>query len=237
MLKAYKITERSIFYKVGAPARVKQALVNSLHWPAELRGLCLEFKSVKLNPAKPISPKLSPKYTATIACYSPAGGIKVGGAVPAAAIVVRPPKSLAEFRRVAALDEKIFLRLWGKKMSPEAKAGYSLMSDDNMRKIKALIAFKEDKPVAFFGYMPFKGVSGKTYDAVTSWNLFPGLSAAEGRSAFYQAGLWLKKNSKRQNSVSLGAYERETVKFFAQGGFTCCRVVVERLSGIKKKKL
>lgn len=236
MLKAHKITERFIFYKAGAPALIKQALVDALYWPAELRGLCLEFKSVKLNPAKPISPKLSPKYTTSIVCYSPAGGVRVTATVPAAGVEVRPPRSFAEFRRVAALDEKIFLKLWDKKMSPEAKAGYSLMSDDNMRKIKALIAFRKDKPVAFFGYMPFKGVSGKTYDAVTSWNLFPGLSPAEGRSAFYQAGLWLKKSSRRQNSISLGTYEKETVKFFAQAGFTCCRVVVERLAGTTKKK-
>lgn len=236
MYKAYKVTERFLFYKVGAPGRITQSLVNSLYWPAELRGLCLEFKSVKLDPAKPISPKLSPKYTSTIACYSPAGGIKLRARVPEAGITVRPPKSFAEFKRIAALDEKIFLRLWGKKMSPEAKAGYSLMSSKKIRSIKALIAFKKNKPVAFFGYMKHKGVSGKTYDALTSWNLFPGLSPAEGRSAFYQAGLWLKKNSKRQNSISLGTYEKVPVKFFAESGFTCCRVIVERLAGTKKKQ-
>ncbi len=64
-LKAYKITDSSILNRVNKPSQITQALVNSVDWPAHLRGLCFDFKSMKLNPAKPLNFKLSPKYTAS----------------------------------------------------------------------------------------------------------------------------------------------------------------------------
>jgi len=235
-LKPYKTTESSVLYRVARPAQVTQALVTSVDWPVDKRGLCFDFKSVKLDPSRPLCFKLSPKYSVRIACYSPGRGIKVP-AKPAtlAGIEVRPPKNLVEHKKITLLHDTVFLRMWRRKISPEAVENYSADVLKKLHKAKSLIAFRKNKPVGVFSHMPHKGVSGKTYDAVFSWTLFPGLSPAERRSASYQCALWLKKTARRQVSVSLGLFEKDAIKFFAEAGFTSCRVILERLSGIKKK--
>lgn len=234
-LKPFKTTDAAVFYKVAKPAEVTRKLVEFVDWPETLRMVCFDFKPVKLNPARLPDFKLPAKYCVSLACYSPAGGVKASPA-PASGIETREPKSFAEFKKAFRKDEKDFLKRFDKKLSPEAKGGYSLINSADLRKIKTLIAFKKDRQVGLFGHMPNKGVSGKTYDAITSWNLDAGLSAAERRSAFNQAWLWLGKTSRRQVSVVLGTFEKETLAAVAAAGFTTCRVCVERLSGVKEKR-
>lgn len=233
-LKPFKTTDTAVFYKAAKPAGVTRALVGSVDWPETLRMVCFDFKPVKLNPARLPEFKLPAKYSVSLACYSPAGGVKAAPA-PACGIETREPKNFAEFKRSFRKDEKDFLKRYGKKLSPEAKAGYSLIDSADLRKIKTLIAFKKGRQVGLFGHMPHKGVSGKTYDAITSWNLSAGLTAAERRSAFSQAWLWLGKTSSRQVSVVLGTFEKETMEAIAAAGFTTCRVCIDRLCGAKKK--
>lgn len=234
-LKPFKATEGSVFYRVARPSEVTQALVDSVDWPADKRGLCFDFKAVKLDPAKPLRFKLSPRYSAKISCYSSGRGVMVPAVpVPLAGIEVRPPKNLAEQKKTTLLDDGIFIRRWGKKISPEALASFG-QAVKSLPKAKSLIAFKKNEPVGIFSHMPHKGVSGKTNDVVISWGLFRELSPAERRSAYYQATLWLKKSARRQVGVSLALFEKEAIKSFAQAGFTSCRAVLERLSGAKKK--
>lgn len=229
-LKPYKVTDTSILYKVKDPAQITPALVKSLDWPAEKRALGIDFKPRKMDPARPLVFRLPAGYTSKTACYSPAGGIRVPAVRPAVdGIETRPPKSLAELRRVSAMDDRIFLKLWRKKLSAKAAADYETFVDKHLTKLNALIAFRKGKPCGLFAHLKHKGVSGKTYDALTSWNLFPGLSPAERRSALYQSALWLKKSARRQVSVTVGYYEKDLLKFFAGLGFTTCRVVIERV--------
>lgn len=113
-LKPFKTTDAAVFYKVAKPANVTRELVGSVDWPETLRMLCFDFKPVKLNPARLPDFKLPAKYSVSLACYSPAGGVKSSPA-PASGIETREPKNFAEFKKVSRKDEKDFLkRFWQK---------------------------------------------------------------------------------------------------------------------------
>ncbi len=232
-IEPFRTTAHAAFYKVSKPDDISSELLRSAAWPEELRMVCFEFKTVKLQPPVPLSVKLPSKYSVSLACYSSGRAIKAAQ-VPACGIEIRSPRNIAELKKATRNDEVEFISRYGSKLSAAAKAGYSILTSKELCKIKCVIAFKNGRQVGFFGHLPHKGVSGKTYDSLISWNTFRGLSAAERRSAFAQAFAWLKKSARSPISIVAGAYEKDLRKALSEAGFTTCRVCVERTDGAKK---
>lgn len=228
-LKPYKTTENAVLYRVSARSKITPELVGSLAWPAEKRLLCVDHRPARLAAAGAAALKLSRRYSVCYVCYSPAAGIKLRGRAPAkAGIEVREPRSAAERNKFFALDERVYLRRWARKMTDEMKKNYRLGAG-LVRSSKSLVAIRAGKPAGFFAHLPHKGVSGETFDTVVSWNLFPGLTAAQRRSAYWQALEWLKRTAKRRVSAKFGDFEGEQMASLAPGGFASERVVVERM--------
>jgi len=229
-LKPIKVTARGDWYRVKGPADVNQKLVDSIDWPKDKPYLNFVFPKQKISAAKPIRLKVSRKYLVSINTISGAGGIKVPPKPSSlAGIVTRPPKDLAELKRLNKMDQKEVLRKEGK------KAGYSVWNDykryeqEIMPKAKALLFYRKGKFSGLAVHFKSEIFSLGTCDHL-GWNPgFEGFTAAERRSAEYQQALWMKKTAKRGLSVILDPVPNQHYKFIAGLGQVVGRVRMERL--------
>ncbi len=228
MLKPIKRTPRGDWYSVERPGLVDQKLLNSLDWPVDKPYMTFIFPKQKVNPAKPPRFKVSRKYLNFIRCFAVPKAIKLP-AEPAslAGIVVRPPKNLAELKRINRQDHKAHLKKAGKKAGYSVWNEYKFYEKEYMPKASALLYFRKGK---FFGlsvHFPCKVFKAGTKDHL-GWHVsFKGLTQAERRSAEYQQALWLNKTTRCGLSLSLSP--GESYKFFAGLGLTTDRVTFERL--------
>lgn len=228
-IKSYKIVKNAILYRVKTPAQVTQKLVSTVQWPADKQMLCFDFKSVKLNPAKPPKFKVSSKYCHRIACYSPGPGLKnPGRPSPLSGVSVQAPNSLAELRRLSRKHFFKYWRIWGDKVGADFTKGYAGYDRDWLPKVKALVVEKNGKDIGLYIHTPVTGVAGKRLENMCWHSLVPGLSKVERASAHYQAALWLKKTTKLQISVVFSLVDRESYEFFSGLGFSTCRAIFMR---------
>jgi hypothetical protein len=228
-LKPYKITKNAVLYRVKTAAGVDRSAFAAAEWPADKPLLCFDFKSFKLNPAKPPKFAVSDKYGQRIACYSLGHGIKnPGRACPAAGISARPPKSLAELRRISRKYFFAYVRRFGNRLGTEFTKRYPEYDRVYLPKVKALVLGKNGKDVGLYTHMPLTGVAGKRLDNMGWHSLVPGLSKVERASAHYQAALWLKKTTRLRVGVVFDLVDKESYEFFSGLGFTTCRAIFQR---------
>lgn len=227
-ISLFKSTPRVDWYKVPGPGAVDQKLIDSLDWPVEKPYVCFIFPRTKLDPAKPLRFKVSRKYMGNVRVFTPARTLKLPPEPASlAGITVRPPKSLAELKRVNRLDHAAHLKRDGKKAGYSAWNEYKAYEKTFMPKATALMFFRKGK---FFGlavHFPHDIFNVGKRDHL-GWHVsFKGLNPAERRSAEYQQALWLKKTARRGLTLSLG--DGESYKFFARMGLTADRIGYERL--------
>ncbi|MHB9138693.1 MAG: hypothetical protein ACYC4Q_04730 [Victivallaceae bacterium] len=228
-LKPYKITKTAILYRVKTAAGVDRRMFAAAEWPADKSLLCFDFKSIKLNPAKPPKFAVPGKYCHRVACYSPGRGIKnPGQPCPAAGISARAPKSLAELRRISRKHFFAYARGFRNRLGTEFCKVYPEYDRVYLPKVKALVLEKNGKDVGLYTHTPLTGVAGKRLDNMCWHSLVPGLSKAERASAHYQAALWLKETTKLQVAVSFDLVDKEAYEFFSGLGFTTCRAIFQR---------
>lgn len=198
-------------------------------WPADKPLLCFDFKSFKLNSAKPPKFAVPGKYSHRIACYSPDRRIKNPGRIcPAAGISARAPKSLAELRRISRKHFFTYVRRFGNRLGTELGKSYPEYDRVYLPKVKALVLEKNGKDVGLYTHTPITGVAGKRLDNMCWHSLVPGLSIAERASAHYHAALWLKKTTKLRVAVVFDLVDKESYEFFSSLGFTSCRAIFQR---------
>ena len=230
-LKPYKVTEAGPLYRVKKYSQITQKLVDSLGWPTDMKRPGIDFKTVPLKRGIRNAFRLSPRYALILACYSAGKGIRAAVSPCAeAGITSRPGKSFAELKRLSDSGLKLYVKEWRGKLSDAFFENYKDYEKDYLKKAASLITFRKGRPCGLFVHVPMKGVSGKTYDFIAWHNLFPGLTAAEKRSARYQAALWFKGTAKRQFAVCLDLFDKESYDFFAGLGFVSCRLLFERRS-------
>jgi hypothetical protein len=230
-LKPIKITPRGDWYRVKSPADINQKLLDSVDWPKDKPYLNFIFPKQKVSAAKPLRFKVSRKNLVSVNCVATGRGIKVPPKPASlAGIVTRPPKDLAEFKRLNKLDHKEVLRKEGK------KAGYGVWNDykryekELMPIAKALLFYRKGKFAGLAVHFKSDIFSIGKCDHL-GWHAgFEGFTPAARRSAEYQQALWMKKTAKRGLSVltdlPLGPY----FKFLAGLGLVTGRVRLERLA-------
>ncbi len=228
-MKPYKITKNAILYRVKNIAGVNDSAFRAAQWPADKPLLCFDFKSVKLAPARPPKFVVRGRYNHRIACYSPGRGIRnPGRPCPQAGISVRPPKSLAELRKISREHFLGFMRRFGSRLGTEFDKSYPEYEKDYLPKVNALVIVKGAKAVGLYTHTPIVGVAGKLLDNMCWHSLVPGLSGAQRASAHYQAACWLKKTTKLRVSVVFDLIDKDSYEFFSKLGFSTCRVVFQR---------
>ena len=216
-------------YRVPAPRRIDTAFLKSMDWPKDKPGLRIEFTSaISLAKLPPV--KLPGGYLVRLACNSARKGVKRAGEnVPAAGIEARPPKNLAELKKVNLLVYKAYVKTWGKKVGRNFSAASLEYQKKYLPITKSLIMFKQGKPVGLYSLLKYALPSGKLCDLVAWHNHMPGLSAAERRSFWHQGAVWFSKTAKRQLVVGLDLFDKESLQFFSILGFKVTRIRFERL--------
>lgn len=227
-LEPFKVTKSGPLYRVKEPAQVDRELIDSVEWTSDQRLLSFDFKPVRVPP-KPMPFKIPRKYCWRVACYSPGPGIKSAlKPCPSAGITSRPPASYAEHLRASRAAYRSYLKRWGKLVPPGIITSYPEYEKENIKKAASLLIFKGKKLAGLYSHVKTTGVMGDKQNYVSWYELFPGLTAAERRSSYYQAALWLKKTAKRSVSVLPESYEKDVFEFFSSLGFIARRVVIER---------
>ena len=227
-LEPFKVTKTGPLYRVKRPSQVDRKLIDSVEWRKEQRLLSFDFKPVRV-PSKPIPFKIPRKYCWRVACYSTGPGIKSAlKPCPEAGITSRPPASFAEHLRASWAAYRSYRKKWGKLVPPGIIAAYPKYVKESVKKSTSLMIFRGKKLVGLFSHLKTTGVLDDKQNYVCWYELFPGLTAAERRSARCQASHWLKKTAKRRVSVLVESYEKDAFEFFSSLGFTTRRVVIER---------
>lgn len=227
-IKPFKVTKSGPLYRVKKTSQVDQKLIDSVEWPSDQRLLSFDFKPVRM-PSKPISFKIPREYCWRLACYSPSLGIKSTlKPCPLDGITSRPPASYAEHLRASRAAYRSYLKRWGKLVPPGIITSYPKYEKESVKKSASLLIFKGKKLAGLYSHIKTTGVMGDKQNYISWYELFPGLTAAELRSAHYQAALWLKKTAKRKVSALVESYEKEPFGFFSSLGFIARRVVIER---------
>jgi hypothetical protein len=229
-LKPVKVTPRGDWYRVNNPSDIDQKLLDSINWPEDKPYLNFIFPKQKMSAAKPLRLKLPKKYLVAVNCMSGGRGIKVPPKPSSlAGIATRPPKDLAEFRRLNKMELKELLRKEGKKAGYSVWNDYKLYEKETMPKAKALLFYRKGKFTGLAVHFKSKIFSIGTCDHLGWHSDFKGFTPAERRSAEYQQALWLRKTVKHGFSVFgdtvLGPYD----KYIASLGLVIGRVRIERL--------
>lgn len=230
ILRPLKVTTRGDWYRVKSAADVNQKLLDSIYWPKDKPYLNFVFPEQKISVAKPLRLKVSRKHIVSINCISNGKGIKVPPLPSSfAGIVTRPPKDLAEFKRLNKMDHKEVLRKEGKKAGYSVWNEYKRYEKEIIPKAKALLFYRKGKFSGLAVHFRSEIFSIGTRDHL-GWHAgFEGFTAAERRSAEYQQALWMKKTAKRGLSVLLAPVPDAYYKFIANLGLVVGRVSVERL--------
>ncbi len=230
IMKPFKVTPRGDWYRIKGPAELDQKLLDSINWPKEKPFINFVFAPQKMDAAKVLRFKLSRKYLASINCVAGGRGVKVP-AKPAtlAGIEVRPPKDLAELKRLNRMDHARLLKEEGKKAGYSAWNDYKLYENEIMPKAKALVFYRKGKfaglAVHFKSDIPVLGC----VDHLGWHSAFKKFTPAERRSAEYQQALWMKKTATHGLSVLLDSVPGPYYKFIAGLGLYAARVRVERM--------
>jgi len=216
-------------YKIAAPKRIDMALLKSFDWPKDAPSLRLELTTpALLGKLAPV--KVPSSYWVRLACYSAGKGLEYSAkAVPAAGIEARPPKNFAELKRISLMAHKKFRQTWGKRMSKSFWADSRTYEQEHLPNTKSLIMFRKGKPAALYSLLEYQPLKGKKFSLVAWHNPLGKLSAAERRSVWHQASLWLSRTAKRQLGVGLDGFDTESIEFFSGLGFRVPRLRFERL--------
>lgn len=229
-LKPFKSTPLGDHYKVKSPSQVTQKLIKSVDWAEDKPYLSFAFPMRKLSPSKPLRFKVSGKYLKTIHCFVGKSGVKIPP-VPRsmAGITTRPPKSLAELKRLNRLDHKAHLKSQGKKAGYSAWHDYKVYEKEYMPHASALVYFRKGKFIGLTVHFKAKTLMNGIKDHL-GWHLdYSFFTPAERRSAEYQEALWLKKTAKRGISMRIDPAPDAYYKFFSRLGISANRVIFERL--------
>lgn len=229
ILRPLKVTPRGDWYRVKSPADVNQKLLDSIDWPKDKPYLNFLFPKQKISAAKPLRFKVPRKYIMSVHCISGGRGIKVPPEPSSlAGIVTRPPKNLAEFKRLNKMEHKEVLRKEGKKAGYSVWNEYKRYEKEIMPRAKALLFYRKGKFSGLAVHFKSEIFSIGTRDHL-GWHAgFEGFTAAERRSAEYQQALWMKKTAKRGLSVLMDPVPCPYYKFIANLGLVVGRVCVER---------
>ena len=229
ILKPVKVTPRGDWYRIKSPAELNRALA-SIDWPKDKPYANFIFPKRALAAIKTDWLKLPRGYMLAVNCIAGGRGLKVPPAPPSlAGIETRPPKDLAEFRRLNRLESKKLLKREGK------KAGYSVNNDlamyekEIMPKAKALLFYRKGKFSGLAVHFRADIFSVGVRDHLGWHDDFRGFSPAERRSAEYQQTLWLKKTAKRGLSVFWGMDSSAHNKYLLGLGLFSGRIRLERL--------
>lgn len=222
MKKKTAKVERPV-YKAAAPRRVDAAFMKSFEWPAGADGIAIDMKA-PVPLAKLQSVACPPGHSLRLGCHSDGKGVKYAVKnVPAAGIETRPPKNFSELKRVHALARNSYYKTWAGRMYKNFKKDMSGYEKDLLAKTNSLIVLKGGRPAGLFSLCDGKQ-KGKPFNLVAWHNLLPGLSAAERRSAFHQAALWMRECSDRPYAVGLDGFDKASIAFFAGLGFKVWRI-------------